>query len=125
MSVLPDAADEHEHLFGTRRQGLYSAGWSFASKAASGGGLLIAGVVLQLIHFPADASATAGGAIPATTADWLGLAGGPGAALLALLGTVVMLFYRVDRRAHARITADLIARRGAQVDGGANNRLER
>ena len=115
ISVMPDAADEHEHLFGTRREGLYFAGWLFASKAASGGGLLIAGVVLQLIHFPANASATAAAAtsIPEVTAAWLGFAGGPGAGLIALLGGLVMLFYRVNRKAHALIMTDLVARRGA------------
>ena len=116
ISVIPDAADEHEHLFGTRREGLYFAGWLFASKAATGGGLLFAGVVLELINFPANASAGSGSAataIPQLTADWLGFAGGPGAAMMALVGTALMLFYRVDRKAHARIMTDLVARRRA------------
>lgn len=38
LAIIPDAADEHEHLFGTRREGLYFAGWSFATKAATGAG---------------------------------------------------------------------------------------
>lgn len=114
ISILPDAADEHEHLFGARREGLYLAGWSFASKAASGVGLLVAGVVLQLIGFPSDVSQSGAGAaaIPQQTLTWLGVAGGPGAALFALVGAALMLSYRVDRRAHARIMAELAARRG-------------
>jgi GPH family glycoside/pentoside/hexuronide:cation symporter len=111
ISILPDAADEHEHLFGARREGLYLAGWSFASKSASGVGLLFAGLVLQLIDFPADMSAAAAADIPPQTLAWLGLAGGPGAATFALVGAGLMLFYRVDRRAHARIMTDLVARR--------------
>lgn len=111
IAIIPDAADEHEQLFGTRRQGLYAAGWAFATKAATGGGLLIAGVVLQLIHFPADVSSTAAARVPERTADLLGLIGGPGSALLALLGTVFVLFYRIDRKTHAAIMADLAVRR--------------
>lgn len=115
MSVIPDAADEHEHLFGTRREGLYFAGQLFAGKAASGAGLLFAGVVLQLIHFPTTvtASTVASANIPAQTAAWLGFAGGPGAGALALFGAALMLFYKVNRRAHAKIMADLVDRRGA------------
>jgi GPH family glycoside/pentoside/hexuronide:cation symporter len=111
IAIIPDAADEHEHLFGTRRQGLYVAGWAFATKAATGGGLLIAGLVLQLIDFPAEATASAA-EVPARTAAWLAAAAGPGSALLALLGTALVMLYRVDRQAHARIMADLVARRG-------------
>jgi GPH family glycoside/pentoside/hexuronide:cation symporter len=114
IAIIPDAADEHEQLFGTRRQGLYAAGWAFATKAATGGGLLIAGIVLQLINFPADvssASATAAAKVPEQTADLLAMIGGPGSALLALLGTVFVLFYRIDRKAHAAIMAKLAARR--------------
>lgn len=113
IAIIPDAADEHELLFGARRQGLYAAGWAFATKAATGGGLLIAGLVLQLIHFPDNVKATAAAAaaVPQRTADLLALAGGPGAAVLALLGTLFVLLYRVDRKTHARIIADLAARR--------------
>ena len=91
-----------------------SAGWAFATKAATGGGLLIAGLVLQIINFPAtaEASAASAAAVPAEIAAALALAGGPGAALLALLGTGLVMFYRVDRKAHAKIIAALIARRG-------------
>jgi glycoside/pentoside/hexuronide:cation symporter, GPH family len=113
IAIIPDAADEHEHLFGARRQGLYVAGWAFATKAATGGGLLIAGLVLQLIDFPADAAAPgAAAAVPQQTVDGLAMAGGPGSGLLALVGTVFAMFYRVDRKAHARIMAELQARRG-------------
>lgn len=115
ISIIPDAADEHEYLFGARREGLYFAGWSFANKAAHGAGLLIAGVVLQLIHFPVNVAdpGAAAVAIPERTLHWLGFAGGPGSGLLALLGAVIVLLYRGNRASHARITAELVARRGA------------
>ncbi len=42
QSMMADAADEHELLFGARREGLYFAGLSFSTKAASGLGGFIA-----------------------------------------------------------------------------------
>ena len=113
LAIIPDAADEHEQIFGTRREGLYFAGWSFASKSASGAGVLIAGLVLQLIHFPAHLSeqGAASATLPADTVKWLGFSGGPGAGLLAIAGTAIVLLYGIDRRKHAVIMQDLAARR--------------
>ncbi|HEX7784483.1 MAG TPA: MFS transporter [Sphingobium sp.] len=112
VSMIPDAADEHEHLFGARREGLYFAGWSFASKSATGAGILIAGLVLQLIHFPTHLSEQGGAAaLPERTIAWLGFAGGPGAALLSIAGAALVLLYRIDKKSHARIIDDLKRRR--------------
>ncbi len=87
LSIVADAADEHEYLFGTRREGLYFAGWSFAAKSATGAGLLIAGVVLQLIDFPTNLAEQGAAAttLPEQTVTWLGIAGGPGGALLSVV----------------------------------------
>ena len=115
LSIIPDAADEHEHLFGARREGLYFAGWSFAVKSASGAGILIAGIVLQAIRFPTHLTeqSEAAAALPAWTVNWLGVAGGPGAGILSVLGISLTLLYRLDKREHARIMTDLNARRAA------------
>lgn len=112
VSIIPDAADEHEFLFGARREGLYFAGWSFAAKAATGGGVLIAGVVLQLIDFPVNLAEQGNATtLPARTVELLGFAGGPGAGLLSIVGISLMLLYRLDKKSHARIIADLTERR--------------
>ena len=108
VSIVPDAADEHELLFGTSRQGLYFAGWSFATKTATGAGVLIAGLVLQLVNFPAriseqDVTVT----LPEQTMTWLAIAHGPGAALLSVVAVALMLLYRIDKRSHERIIAEL------------------
>jgi GPH family glycoside/pentoside/hexuronide:cation symporter len=113
VSIIPDAADEHEHLFGTRREGLYFAGWSFAAKAATGGGVLIAGVLLQLINFPTHLAEGSAAVLPESTVMWLGFAGGPGAALLSIPGIALMFGYRINKQSHAKIIADLAARRDA------------
>lgn len=112
LSIMADAADEHEHQFGTRREGLYFAGWSFAAQSATGAGVLIAGIVLQLIGFPSNlAGQGAAAALPDSTVVWLGIAGGPGAASLSLVAIFFTLLYRLDRQTHARIMDDLNARR--------------
>ncbi|MDB5432736.1 MAG: major facilitator superfamily 1 [Caulobacter sp.] len=112
ISMLADAADEHEHLFGARREALYFAGWAFAGKAANGGGALIAGLVLQAIAFPSGAAAHAAGAVAPAAANWLGFFYGPGAAVLSAAGLAILLLYRLDHRAHAAIMGELAARRG-------------
>lgn len=112
-SMMADAADEHEHLFDARREGLYFAGWSFAGKAAAGVGALIAGLVIQLIQFPSDLAAHGGEAIvlPQVTINLLGFFYGPGAGVLYLGAILVILRYRLDSRAHAAILNDLRERR--------------
>lgn len=113
LSIIPDAADEHEHQFGARREGLYFAGWAFATKAATGGGVLIAGVVLQLLDFPAQMSEQAHTVLPAWKVSWLAFAHGPGAGLLSIAGVALVLLYPINKQVHARIVADLTARRRA------------
>jgi GPH family glycoside/pentoside/hexuronide:cation symporter len=115
LSIIPDAADEHEYLFGARREGLYFAGWSFATKSATGAGVLVAGLVLELIHFPAHLSeqGAAATALPERTVGLLGFAGGPGAAIASALGILLVLRYRLDRSTHAEIVSDLRRRHKA------------
>ena len=118
-SMMADAADEHEHLFDARREGLYFAGWSFAGKAAAGMGALIAGAVIQLIHFPTDLAAhgSAATVLPQATVDWLGFFYGPGAGVLYLGAIVATLRYRLDASAHAAILSDLRERRATRATG--------
>ncbi|MBV9540413.1 MAG: MFS transporter, partial [Alphaproteobacteria bacterium] len=113
QSMMADAADEHELLFGARREGLYFAGLSFSTKAASGLGGLISGVALSLIGFPADLASKGGDKahIALSTINDLGLVYGivPGAMTTACI--VFTILYRIDRKAHAEIQAKLQARR--------------
>jgi GPH family glycoside/pentoside/hexuronide:cation symporter len=114
QSMMADAADEHEHLFFARREGLYFAGITTSAKASSGIGAFIAGVALDLIHFPHGAAATAATAhIPAETIRNLGLVYGPGAALFTAIAIAVLFGYRLDKAGHTRIRGELNERRGA------------
>src|SRR3546814_13200183 len=84
LSMIADAADQHEYLFGSRREGVYSAGYDFALKAAHGLGALVAGAILQLIDFPTGIAGQGGlsAELPAELVAQLGLFYGPGTALL-------------------------------------------
>lgn len=116
-SMMADAADEHEHLFGARREGLYFAGWAFASKAAAGFGSLVAGIAMQLIGLQsgtaAHGAAIAAADLPPRTIIWIGIIYGPGTGAFALAAAGVCLFYRLDAKAHRDILDDLALRRAA------------
>ncbi len=106
-SMMADAADEHELLFGRRREGLYFAGLGFAAKMASGVGVLAAGAALDLIGFHTPAAAAARVAPSARVLVELILAWGPAAAILAVAALILFLPYAITRRRHDEISAQL------------------
>jgi GPH family glycoside/pentoside/hexuronide:cation symporter len=104
QSMMADAADEHEHLFGARREGLYFAGINFSAKASTGLGVLIAGIVLDVIGFPHGIGAAAKAAHVAPDAiRELGLIYGPGAAIASFISVTILLGYKINRSRHAAI----------------------
>jgi GPH family glycoside/pentoside/hexuronide:cation symporter len=113
QSMMADAADEHELLFGARREGLYFSGITFSAKAASGIGSFIAGAALDLIHFPVDIASKGGDSvhIAVATVNDLGLVYGVGPAAMTAICILVNWFYRIDRHEHARIQSELVRRR--------------
>ena len=109
-SMMADAADEHDYLFGARREGLYFSSLTFAGKCALGIGALIAGVSLDLIGFPRDLAANPDANIPVSTVLHLGIIYGPAAAVIMFLAAVILLRYRLDRKKFARIQSELLSR---------------
>ena len=112
ISMMADAADEHDFLFGARREGLYFAGLSFAGKTATGLGTLIAGIAVDLIGFPTNL-ATVGTAMKITPErlDALAWVAGPLVALISGTGLLILMLYRIDRRRHVQVSDALTARR--------------
>ncbi len=112
QSMMADTADEHEYLFGVRREGLFFSGLTLAYKAAAGVGGLIAGVALDAIHFPGDlASRGPDVVIPADVLNKLALASGPLPALIAFAAPLFLFGYRLTRKRHAEIIVALEARK--------------
>ena len=117
-AMMADAADEHELLFGHRREGLYFAGLGFASKAATGIGQVAAGFALDALHFPKAAGMAAHAVVPETTLRLLILAWGPFAALFGVASALSLLWYGVSRSRHADIAAKLAVKRTADFHAG-------
>lgn len=113
QSMMADAADEHELLFGARREGLYFSGITFSAKAASGVGSFIAGFALDAIDFPVDIANKGGDNIHLTgaTVNGLGLVFGVAPAAITAICILLTIYYRIDRHAHAEIQTELVARR--------------
>lgn len=114
-SMMADAADEHEHLFGRRREGLYFAGLGFAFKAATGLGVLVSGFALDIIHFPKDAGRQVDLVLSPVLQDKIIFAWGPFGALMVLASMAILAAYAISHRRHAELAAALRSRESAQT----------
>lgn len=120
QSMLADTADEHEWLFGVRREGLFFSSLTLAYKAAAGLGGLIAGLALDAIHFPTDLAAKGSALIiPNEVAAKLGLIAGPLPAAFSAIAPLFLLGYHLTRKKHAQIIAELEQRNAKQVEKAA------
>jgi len=115
-SMMADAADEHEHLFGRRREGLYFAGLGFAFKAATGLGVLVSGVALDLIGFPKDVGRQVGLFLPQALQDRVIFAWAPFSALFVFASMAIVATYAISRRRHAEVAAALRLQREAAAE---------
>ena len=113
QSMLADTADEHEYLFGVRREGLFFSGLTLAYKAASGLGGLIAGISLDLIRFPTDLASSPNASIHSEVLEKLALISGPLPAILAATAPLFLFGYHLTRKKHVQII-DELAQRNAQ-----------
>ena len=116
-SMMADAADEHELLYGRRREGLYFAGLGFAQKAASGLGVMCAGLALDMIRFPKDFGRTVGAVLPHDMQARLVLIWGPIAAVFAVASLLILSAYRIDRARHKEIAMALTRTRADPTPG--------
>ena len=113
QSMMADAADEHDFLFGARREGIYFAGLSFSVKLTAAAGVLLAGKAADLIGLPSSIAQHGGMhiQIPAETVRNLGLISGPLPAAITLTCMIITWFYGIDRKRHAEIRDALAKRR--------------
>ena len=107
-SMVADATDEHDLLFGIRREGLFFAALVFGSKCALGLGGMLAGLGLQLIGFPSDPTSAEGAAqLMPEVIERLGLLWGPGFAIFVLSASPFYYVYKLDRAKHVRILHEI------------------
>jgi len=120
-SMMADAADEHEHIHGSRREGLYFSGLGFAGKAAAGVGTMVGGFALDLMNFPREAGRAVGAVVSEDVLGNLILAWGPLPAVMCLVGALIFMPYGITRRRHDEISAALKVRRTADVSAGRSS----
>jgi Na+/melibiose symporter-like transporter len=109
-SLLADVLDQHDLQTGYRQEGMFNAALSFSGKAVSGVGIVLGGLLLNLIAFPTQ---TAPAAVPADMIFRLGLVVGVLLPLLYLLPIALVSRYRITQAVHADIRAQLDARDAA------------
>lgn len=107
-SQLGDIADEHELNTGNRSEGLIYSARTFGMKMARALGQFLAGVGLDLIHFPKNA--TAEDLTPKMEAGLLWMTG-PLYIFIVYVGLGFTLLYNIDRKRHDEIKAKLKRRR--------------
>jgi len=120
-SMMADAADEHEYLFGARREGLYFSGLGFAGKAAAGVGTMLGGFAIDLMRFPREAGTQVGATIPEEMIGKLILAWGFVPAALSVVGALVFTSYRIGRARQEEIAAALKVKRAEEVSAGRSS----
>lgn len=97
LSMISDVVEDSELKTGRRSEGLFSASSTFVAKSTGGVGVLIAGLLIDFVHFPKHAT-------PATIDPHivrnLALCYMPLQIALSLIAVSVLSFYRIDRKTH-------------------------
>jgi glycoside/pentoside/hexuronide:cation symporter, GPH family len=114
-SMVADIADENELATGKRQEGIFFAAVSFANKSTVGLGNILAGVSLDVIHWPRGAHVQSAADIPAHTINLLGILSGPIVAAFCVICVWCYGHYHLTRERHAEIAAQLTARREASA----------
>jgi Na+/melibiose symporter-like transporter len=110
-SMFADITDEHELEVGERREGTIFAARSMVVQLIYAAGATIGGFLLDMIQFPPGARA---GTVPEHVLRNLGLIW-LCAGAVSVGGVLLYTRYRLDRKRHAEIVAELAARRAART----------
>ena len=112
QSMMADAADQHEYLFGARREATFLSGLTLSVKSATGLGSLIGGVALDAIHFPRDiASRGLHPHLPLAVINGLGWVAGPLPAAFTVFSALALFGYKLNNEKYQAIQKALAERR--------------
>ncbi|MBA58004.1 MAG: hypothetical protein CMQ40_02410 [Gammaproteobacteria bacterium] len=103
-SMFADITDEHELEIGERREGIIFSARSFANKATASVGLVFGGILLDYIAFPRGAVT---GQVPEDIVWQLGFIAGPATSVFTVLGLLLFLRYKINRKRHGEIVRSL------------------
>ncbi|WP_293454582.1 MFS transporter [Phenylobacterium sp.] len=114
-AMLADASDEYDVVHGGRTEGLFFGVNAFCRKASLGLGGAVAGLIVDLVRFPAHADPAA---VPPEAMTRLGIAYAPVMLAVLFTGLACMIPYDLSRRRHADIVHALARRRttSASID---------
>ena len=102
-SMLGDISDEVQLNTGFGQQGLMFASSSFIGKLNTGLGILLSGLLLELIKFPQGQDA-----IPNANQIFnLAFTQGPFVSLLMIIPFFIFYFYKIDRKRHNEIISEI------------------
>jgi Na+/melibiose symporter-like transporter len=102
-SMLGDISDEVQLNTGFGQQGLMFASSSFVGKLNTGLGILLSGLLLELINFPQGQDA-----IPDANQIFnLAFTQGPFVSLLMIIPFLIFYFYKIDRKRHDEIISEI------------------
>jgi GPH family glycoside/pentoside/hexuronide:cation symporter len=107
-SMVADVADEDEFHTGLRREGIYFGILNLGEKVASGGALVLAGLLLSFFGRLAPAASPQAPA----AAPYIGLSYGLVPGILLVAATLMILPYKLNRASLRAIQTQLAERRG-------------
>ena len=113
-AMIADVVEDSEVATGRRSEGLFFAANSFAQKAVSGLGVIVAGQILAIVSFPTQAAL---GEVPTETLYHLAKVYIPALWGFYLTGIAILAFYRITRARHAENLDKLAASRAAAGGG--------
>lgn len=119
-AMMAEAADEHEHLHGQRREGLFFSGLGFGGKAAAGVGTFVGGQTLTLLHFPKEAGRQVNAVVAEPILSSLTLAWATLPALMCVAGALVFLPYAINKARYDEITSALKVKRARDAAEGTS-----
>jgi glycoside/pentoside/hexuronide:cation symporter, GPH family len=109
-SLIASVTDEHELSTGERQEGLLFAAAMFISKAASGLGVLVAGLVVKVAGFPENAKPNT---VDTLTIHHLGIASACASLVLGLASVYCFSRFKLTRAKHLSILEEIAERRAA------------
>jgi Na+/melibiose symporter-like transporter len=99
-SMIADVVEDSELRTGRRSEGLFSASLSFVAKATSGLGILLAGLLIDLVKFPKHAAPATIDIVAPNAVRNLVLIYMPVQIALWITSIVLVGGYRIDRKLH-------------------------
>ena len=100
-SMITDIVEDSELKTGRRSEGLFSASLSFVNKATSGLGILMAGALIDIVHFPTHAAPATIEIVAPHAVRNLVLIYMPVQITMWIIAFTLINGYRIDRKTHA------------------------